>query len=152
MKVTQLSIFAENKPGHILRPCRLLAESGVDIRALSVADTQNFGILRLIVSGWEAAASLLEEAGFLVRATEVVAVEVPDHPGGLVRVLAAFEGSPINIEYMYDFPFAREERAVLIFRFDDPDAAIERLREAGIAMVERRELFGDDLFPAETAR
>ncbi len=73
MKVTQLSIFAENKPGHILAPCRLLAESGVDIRALSVADTQSFGILRLIVSGWEAAASLLEEAGFLVRATEEAA-------------------------------------------------------------------------------
>ncbi|HTP85891.1 MAG TPA: hypothetical protein VMJ34_03040 [Bryobacteraceae bacterium] len=142
MKVTQLSIFAENKPGHVLAPCRLLAENDVDIRALSLADTNRFGILRLIVNHWKAAANLLEEAGFLVRATEVVAVVVPDHPGGLVRVLAAFEGTRINIEYMYAFPFAREERAVLIFRFDDPDAAIQRLHEAGIAMAEREELFG----------
>ena len=147
MKVTQLSIFAENKPGHILAPCRLLADNGVDIRALSLADTQRFGILRLIVSGWQAAANLLEEAGFLVRATEVVAVVVPDHPGGLVRVLSAFDGTPINIEYMYAFPFAREERAVLIFRFDEPDAAIERLRAAGIAMAGPEEIFG-----AEAAR
>jgi len=142
MKITQLSIFAENKPGHVLAPCRLLAENGMDIRALSIADTQRFGILRLIVSGWTAAANLLEEAGFLVRATEVVGVVVPDHPGGLVRVLATFEGTAINIEYMYAFPFSRGERAVLIFRFDNPDAAIERLREAGIALAERDELFG----------
>ena len=142
MKVTQLSVFAENKPGHILAPCRLLAEASVDLRALSLADTQHFGILRLIVSDAPAAMKLLEDAGFLVRATEVVAVEVPDHPGGLARVLSAFEGSAINIEYMYAFPFAREERAVLVFRFDDPDAAIERLGIAGIATVERNELFG----------
>jgi len=145
MKVTQLSVFAENKPGHILAPCRLLAKAGVDIRALSLADTQRFGILRLIVSDWQAASKLLEEAGFLVRATEVVAVEVPDHPGGLARVLSAFEGCDINIEYMYAFPFEREERAVLVFRFDNPDAAMERLREAGIAMVDREELFAGNV-------
>jgi len=145
MKVRQLSVFAENKPGHILAPCRLLAEAGVDIRALSLADTQRFGILRLIVSDWPAASKLLEDAGFLVRATEVVAVEVPDHPGGLAHVLSAFEGSDINIEYMYAFPFAREERAVLVFRFDNPDAAMERLRAAGIAVVDRDELFAGNV-------
>jgi hypothetical protein len=140
MKITQLSVFAENKPGHIIAPCRLLAGADVDIRALSLADTQRFGILRIIVSDWQKAAKLLEDAGFLVKATEVLAIEVPDRPGGLAQVLSALEGSHVNIEYMYAFPFGREEKAVLVFRFDDPDEAIKRLQSAGISMVARAEL------------
>jgi hypothetical protein len=140
MKITQLSLFAENKPGHIIAPCRLLAGAGVDIRALSLADTQRFGILRIIVSEWQKAAKLLEDAGFRVKVTEVVAIEVADRPGGLVQVLAALEGSAINIEYMYAFPFGREEKAVLVFRFDEPDEAIQRLQSAGINLVARAAL------------
>lgn len=140
MKITQLSVFAENKPGHIVAPCRMLADAGVNIRALSLADTQKFGILRMIVSDWKKASMLLEGGGFLVKATEVLAVEVPDDPGGLARVLAALENSSVNIEYMYAFPFARGEKAVLIFRFDNPDAAIEKLQDAGISLVSREEL------------
>jgi hypothetical protein len=140
MKITQLSVFAENKPGHIIAPCRLLADAGVDIRALSLADTQSFGILRIIVSDWQKAAKLLEGAGFPVKATEVLAIEVPDRPGGLAQVLLALEGSPINIEYMYAFPFGREQKAVLVFRFDNPDEAIKRLTSAGISLLTRAEL------------
>jgi hypothetical protein len=140
MKITQLSVFAENKPGHIIAPCRLLADAGIDLRALSLADTQRFGILRIIVSDWQKARQLLEQAGFTVKATEVVALEVPDRPGGLSEVLGALQDGEINIEYMYAFPFGREERAVLIFRFDDPDTAIKRLQAAGISMVAREEL------------
>jgi hypothetical protein len=136
MKIQQLSLFAENKPGAIVSPCRLLAENGVDIRALSLADTQQFGILRMIVSDQERARRLLSEAGYVVTVTEVLALEVPDRPGGLAGVLGVFEGSTINIEYMYAFPFGRGEKAVLIFRFDDPDAAMERLRAAGINVLE----------------
>lgn len=140
MKITQLSVFAENKPGHIIAPCRMLSDAGVNIRALSLADTQKFGILRMIVSDWKAAAKILEEGGFLVKATEVLAVEVPDLPGGLSKVLAALESTAINIEYMYAFPFGRGDKAILIFRFDNPDAAIEKLQAAGINLVGREEL------------
>ena len=135
MKLQQLSLFSENKPGHVVAPCRLLAQAGIDIRALSLADTQRFGILRMIVSDWQRAKALLEEAGSAVKVTEVVAVEVPDRPGGLAEVLELFVGTDINIEYMYAFPFLRGERAVLIFRFDRPDAAIERLTASGIKVM-----------------
>ena len=142
MKIQQLSLFAENRPGHIAAPCRLLARAGVDIRALSLADTQRFGILRLIVSDSVKATQMLEEAGFAVKTTEVLAVEVPHRPGGLSEVLALFEGTTINIEYMYAFPFGRGERAILIFRFDNPDAALERLQAAGINVLDSGELCG----------
>jgi hypothetical protein len=135
MKIQQLSLFAENKPGHILGPCRLLAKEGIDIRALSLADTQRFGILRMIVSDPGRARTLLEGSGAVVKVTEVLAVEVPDRPGGLADVLAAFEGTAVNIEYMYAFPFARGQKAILIFRFDDPDAAIASLQSAGINVL-----------------
>ena len=138
MKLQQLSLFSENKPGHVIAPCRLLAREGIDIRALSLADTQRFGILRMIVSDWQRAKSVLEAAGSAVKVTEVVAVEVPDRPGGLADVLSLFEGSSINIEYMYAFPFLRGEKAVLIFRFDQPDAAIERLQSGGHQRARRR--------------
>jgi len=89
----------------------------------------------VIVSDWKAAAELLESKGYVVNVTEVVAIEVEDRPGGLAELMGLFENSGINIEYMYAFPFGRRDRAVMIFRFDQPDAAIERLRAAGINVV-----------------
>jgi len=136
MKIQQLSLFSENKPGHLIEPCRLLAREGIDMQALSLADSQRFGILRIIVSDWRRALGLLEGAGYIVKTTEVVAVEVPDHPGGLSKVLDLFEGSAVNIEYMYAFPTVRGEKAVLIFRFDQPDAAIGLLRRGGVAVLD----------------
>jgi len=141
MKIHQLSLFLENKPGHMLEPVRLLASHAIDIKTLSLADTQQFGILRMIVSDWQRAAAVLREAGFVVNVVEVLAVEVPDQPGGLAGVLGVFEASGINIEYMYAFPFGRRDRAVLIFRFDQPDAAVERLQAAGINVVESVEVY-----------
>ena len=135
MKIEQLSIFAENKPGHIAGPCRLLAQNGVDIRALALADTQKFGILRLIVSDPAKATKVLEQAGHVVKTTEVLAIPVADEPGGLAQVLTALEGTTVNIEYMYAFPFGRGGKAVLIFRFDDPDAAIKILQARGVAVL-----------------
>jgi hypothetical protein len=140
MKIHQISLFAENKPGHISAPARLLAKEGIDIRALYLADTQDYGILRLIVADWQKAAGLLEAQGFVVKVTEVLAVEVPDHPGGLADVLGALDGSGINIEYMHAFPYIRGDQAILIFRFNDPDAAIARLQMAGINLVASKEL------------
>jgi hypothetical protein len=112
-------------------PCRLLAGAGINIRTLTLADTQRYGILRLIVSDCGSAKKLLEDAGYLTNVTEVVAVEVDDRPGGMARLLEAIEETEINVEYMYAFTFGREGRAALIFRFDKPDEAIERLRAAG---------------------
>lgn len=135
MKIQQLSIFAENKPGHISGPCRLLAEQGVDIRALALADTQRFGILRMIVSDPTKATKVLEAAGHVVKITEVLAIPVSDQPGGLAQVLAALEGTAVNIEYMYAFPFGHDGKAVLVFRFDNPDTAITVLQSKGVAVL-----------------
>ncbi len=141
MKIHQLSLFLENKPNQLSEPCRLLAEAGVDIRTLTLADTEQFGILRLIVSDWERGAKVLQEAGYVVNVTQVVAVEVPDRPGGLVELLEVFRKTEINIEYMYAFTFGHGETAVLIFRFDNPDVAIERLQAAGVSLVGSSELY-----------
>ena len=140
MKIHQLSLFLENKPSQLTEPCRLLAEAGIDIRTLTLADTERFGILRLIVSDWKKGARLLQEAGYVVNVTEFVAVEVPDRPGGLAELLGGFENTGINIEYMYAFTFGRGDTAVLIFRFDNPDAAIARLQSAGINILGSTEL------------
>ncbi|SPE37464.1 Amino acid-binding ACT domain protein [Candidatus Sulfopaludibacter sp. SbA6] len=141
MKIHQLSLFLENQPGQMIEPCRLLAGAGINIRTLSLADTRQFGILRVIVSDWKNAAALLESAGYVVNVTEVVAIEVADRPGGLAELMAILENSGINIEYMYAFPFGRQDRAVLIFRFDQPDAAIERLQAAGVNVVESIDVY-----------
>jgi hypothetical protein len=133
-------LIVENKPGHILAPVRLLAEAGIDLRSLYLADTETFGIVRMIVSEGQKAADLLEANGFVVKITEVLAVEVPDRPGGLAHLLGAMDGSGINIEYMYAFPNRCGGQAVMIFRFNDPDAAIAQLQKSGINLLTSDEL------------
>jgi hypothetical protein len=140
MKIHQLSLFLENQPGQIVEPCRILARAGIDIRTLTLADTQRFGILRLVLSDWQAGAKALREAGYVTNVTEVVAVEVPDRPGGLAGLLELLDGSGLNIEYMYAFTFGRGDKAVMIFRFNDPDRAIELLQKRGITVVESVEV------------
>ena len=140
MKIHQLSLFLENSPGKLLEPCRLLSAAGVNIRTLTLADTKQFGILRLIVQDWQQARELLEKAGYVVTVTEVVAVEVDDQPGGLVRLLDCIGSHGVNIEYMYAFTSSRQDRAILIFRFDRPDDAIEQLRSCDINIVRDQEL------------
>jgi hypothetical protein len=107
---------------------------------LYLADTQQYGILRMIVSDWEKAAAILQSQGFTVKVTEVLAVEVADRPGGLADILEDLDGTGINIEYMYAFPNACDNRAILIFRFSDPDAAIARLQSAGVNLLPSDEL------------
>ena len=135
MKIQQLSLFVENHPGGLTGPCRILSEAGVSITTLSLADTQSYGILRLIVPDWEHAKGILEAAGCVVKLTEVVAIAVEDRPGGLADVLEPLEGAGVNIEYMYAFTSKRDSRGVLVFRFDDPDAAIAALAEKGISVI-----------------
>lgn len=141
MKIHQLSLFLENKPGQMIGPCRILARGGINIRMLTLADTEQFGILRVIVADWQKALHLLQAAGYVVNVTEVLAVEVADRPGGLAEVLELFEKSEVNIEYMYAFTFGREDRAVLIFQFDRPDAAIDLLQAAGFNVVGSAEVY-----------
>ena len=141
MKVHQISVFLENEPGQLIRHCRMLAHAGINIQTLSVADAEQFGILRMIVSDWQKAVSLLKAAGCVVNVTEVIAVEVPDRPGGLVRILEIFEGGEINIEYMYSFAYGRQDQAALIFRFDQPDEAIAKLQASGINVLDSVDVY-----------
>ena len=141
MKLQQLSLFLENRPGRLGAPLEVIAAAGINLMTLSLADTAQFGILRLIVREWEKAKRLLEEAGWVVNITEVVAVDVLDRPGGLAEALKALEGAGLNIEYMYAFSLRRGDKAILIFRFEDPDAAIEQLQQAGLHVVGPDELF-----------
>lgn len=141
MKIHQLSMFLENKPGRLSEPCRVLAEADINILTLSVADTQQFGILRLIVRDWERAKQVLEASGCVVNVTEVVATEVEDRPGGLASILEIIESAGLNIEYMYAFTFRTGDRAVIVFRFDNPDLAIAALQSKGVNIIGGVELY-----------
>ncbi len=141
MKVKQLSLFLENKPGALSRPVQVLAKAKFNILALAVADTQQFGILRLIVRDWERAIGLLEQDGFVVKVTDLVAIEVGDAPGGLAAILEALEKTHVNLEYMYGFTQRAAGKGLLLFRFDDPDRAIEALQKKNINPVRTVELF-----------
>jgi hypothetical protein len=141
MKLHQLSLFLENKPRQLRLPSKTLAEAGINILTMSLADTQQFGILRLIVEDWQKAKGILETAGCVVNIAEVLAIEVPDRPGGLDEILALVEQHDLNVEYMYSFTFHRGDKAVLVIRFEDIDAAITAMQAGGAHMVEPAELY-----------
>jgi hypothetical protein len=142
MKVKQISIFIENKSGRLAEVTRLLGEKGVNIQALSLADTSDFGILRLLVDNTDVALETLKEGGFTVNKTEVVAVEVPDQPGGLCEILQVLDKTEVNVEYMYAFVARNVGNAVIIFRFDEIDSAIETLQKEGVNLLTREQLYG----------
>lgn len=140
MKVEQISIFLENKSGRLAEVTEILARNNINLRALSLADTADFGIFRLIVSDPAGAAALLKSSGFTVGTNEVVAVVVPDRPGGLASILGTLQEKGINVEYMYAFVQKSEGNAVLIFRFDDTDKAIDALRQGNIKVLSGEEM------------
>lgn len=140
MKIKQLSLFLENKPGALSRPMKLLAKGGFNVLTLSIADANQFGILRLILRDWARAKKLLETKGFVVKVTDMVAVEVTDEPGGLAKVLDLVEKAKLNVEFMYAFTEKRENKAVLVFRFDDPDHAIAILQQRKVNVVSNVDL------------
>ena len=141
MKINQLSLFLENKPGHLNAICRTLAEAKINIVTLSLADTQQFGIVRLIVAEWEKAKQILEQANYVVNVREVVAAAVPDKPGGMAEILDVVGKAGVNIEYMYAFAFRHGAEAVLVFRFDNADTAIGALKAAGHNVLDAVTLF-----------
>ncbi len=135
MHVEQISIFLENKSGRLAQVTRILSETGVNIRALSLADTSDFGVLRLIVDNNEKAKAALKENGFTVGKTRVVAVEVPDRPGGLYTILDILQKGGINVEYMYAFVQQSGDNAIMIFRFGNTDEALRVLQENGLTVI-----------------
>jgi hypothetical protein len=141
MKVDQISIFLENKSGRLAEVTRVLGTAGVNIRALSLADTSDFGILRLIVNDSAKAVTVLKANQFTVSMTQVVAVEVSDRPGGLSHILDILEKEKINVEYMYAFVERSSDNAVIIFRFDDIDRAIKILTAKGITVLEGKKVY-----------
>ena len=142
MNVEQISIFLENKPGGLEEVTRILKEAAINIRTLSLADTSDFGILRLIVNDVEKTSRVLKENGLRFSRTIVVAVEVPDRPGGLHDILAVLSNNGINVEYLYAFVERSGENAVIIFRFDAPDKAIEALQKNGLTVLPGAKLYG----------
>lgn len=142
MKVEQISIFLENKPGGLSSVTKSLSDAGINIRALSLADTSDFGILRLIVDNVAKAKDVLNNNGFAVGKTHVVAVEVPDRPGGLYSILDLLTGKGINVEYMYAFVERSGRNAVIIFRFDATDEAIEVLQKGGFTVLPGEKVYG----------
>ena len=142
MKVEQISIFIENKTGRLAEVSGVLGDAGINIRALSLADTSDFGILRLIVDKTDEARTVLKEQGFTVSKTEVIAVEVPDRPKGLHSILAILDECGVNVEYMYAFVERSGDNAVIIFRFDDIDEAISVLQKNNVKIIAGKYISG----------
>jgi hypothetical protein len=141
MTIKQISLFLENKPGHLSAICRTLADAKINIVTLSLADTQQFGIVRLIVEEWKRAQTILETAGYVVNVRDVVAATVCDKPGGMAKLLDVIQEAGVNIEYMYAFANRRGEEAILVFRFDDPEKAVVALKAAGHNVLGSVDLF-----------
>ena len=140
MQIKQISIFLANRPGQLSAICRDLANAGINIATLSLADTADFGIVRMIVDDHEKAKSVLTEKGHVVNVREVIAVCVPDRPGGMAEVMQVLDAAGANIEYSYAFAFHKGEKAVLVFRFSDNRAAEMALRSAGYETLDEKEI------------
>jgi hypothetical protein len=132
MSVKQISLFLENKKGRLAEVTRTLSRETINIRALSLADTSDFGVLRIIVDDPEKCLTALKSNGFVAQVTDVVAVEVEDRPGGLARVLEALDREGVNVEYMYAYVEKRKENAIVICRIDDRERALQVLEKNGI--------------------
>ena len=141
MKVEQITIFLENQSGRLADVASILAAAGVNIRALSLADSADFGILRLIVNDTEKAGQVLKTQGFTVAKTEVVGVQVPDRPGGLAEILNAMKANQVNVEYMYAFVHKSAVDATIIFRFNDLEKGIACLQQAGIKILRGEDVY-----------
>ncbi|MDD5728556.1 MAG: ACT domain-containing protein [Victivallales bacterium] len=141
MNIKQLSLFIENKSGTINKVCQVLKKHNINIYTLSLADTEQFGIMRLLVRDWEYARKVLAEAGFIANVTEVLALAVADEPGGLADLLEIMARHDLNVEYMYAFTSGRDGKAIMIFRFEHPEAALAILAEENIKAITSAELY-----------
>jgi hypothetical protein len=142
MKITQISIFLENRKGRLHEVCSLLGAGGINIRALTIAETESFGVLRIVVNKPEQAIKLLRDNSFVANITDVVAVEVPDKPGGLAEVLQVLSTNDVNVEYMYGFLEKSGNNAILVFRFEDTTYAQKILTANNINIVTSQNIKG----------
>ena len=142
MKIKQVSVFLENKVGHLRTVAEELKRADINIRAISLADSENFGVLRLVVEDPDKTHSVLREAKHAVKETEVIAVEVPDEPGGLSDILKTFEDNGINIEYMYSVLEKKSDKAVMILRVEDIEDVIGKLEKQNMKLLSSEELHG----------
>lgn len=140
MKIKQISTFLENRTGRLAELAGILGRAGINIRTMNIAESQDFGILRMLVDRPEEAVKLLKESGFVSRLTDIVAVEVEDRPGGLAKVLDVLAKHNLNVEYMYAFFEKSKDRALLVIRFDVPDKAVQALTASGIRIVGESEI------------
>ena len=140
MLIKQISVFVENKSGRLAEITSVLAGNGIDIRALSIADTTDFGILRLIVSDPDKAKEALREHGMIVKTTDVIALVVPDKPGGLVSALNLLKDKGVAIEYMYAFVGKNDKGAMVILKTDKPDVAVEILGKSGEYVADAKDV------------
>ena len=140
MSIKQLSVFLENRPGKLFELTALLAEKGIDMRALSIAETTDFGIARLIVNDAYGAAQVLREGQFIAQFSDVLAFAVPDEPGGLHHLLGEFNAAQVNIEYMYAFLGGKRGQAYMIFRVTNTEIAEKALVERGLKSLTREEI------------
>jgi len=135
MSVKQISVFLENKKGRLAELTETLEREGINMRALSLADTADFGVLRIIVDDVDRCLGVLRDAGFVAQVTEVIAIEVEDKPGGLHRILKVLDAAAINVEYLYAYVEKRKAAAVVICKVDDRGKAGDALKKGGIATV-----------------
>ena len=142
MTIEQLSVFVENKPGKLVEALETLAQAGIDLRALSLADTADFGILRIIVDNPSDALKALQDAEYLVRSNEVIPVSVGDKPGGLAAILRILANSGIDVEYTYAFVAHASGKAYVIIRVADNAVAIKTLNDNGVPLLSREDMFG----------
>jgi len=140
MKAIQLSVFLENKRGRLAEVTKVLGDNGINIRALFIADTSDFGILRMIVDDTRKAVDILKTNNFTVRENDVVAVEVPDEPGGLSKVLAVLSVNDLNVEYLYCFADKNRNAAIDVMRVEDVTKAVDVLQNANIKLLGQKEL------------
>ena len=143
MKLKQLSIMIPNQSGALVHICGILQKAQINISTLTLADTADFGILRLIIKDWEAAKKALESNALVVKVSDVLAISIPNEPGGLLSILNTLNSNQINVEYMYGFSLATGKQSVQIFRLNDPDHAIEILNKAHVCVLGAGELFGN---------
>jgi len=143
MNVNQLSVFIENKPGSLQGVLKTLGENSINIITLTIAETSDFGILRMIVNRPEEALRVLRSNHFTCSITDVLAIEIDDEPGSLYRAVETFAKNHLNIEYMYAFTEKRDDRAVMIFRFDDIETAKKALTEEGYSIVKKIDIIGE---------
>jgi len=141
MEVKQISVFLENKKGRLSEAMDVLAKAKINIRALSIADTSDFGILRLIVPDPEKAKKALAKSNFTVRESDVIAVEVSDTPGGLAGVLKILTDADINVEYMYAFVEKSGKKAVVVLRTDSISKGKKALKKAGVAVLSAQKVY-----------